>query len=144
MPTLYPNSGALFIAGTMKTALAASKLRLVKIPNFSPAVNTQLATLEAGECDFSGYPAGGLTIANFTDPLLNPVGGASIESGTKQFAYVAPVDPEDAVGNVVTGWFLVDATGKLIQAGNFPNGIAVTAPGLGVPMNVLMLFGSVP
>lgn len=142
MAVLYPNSGALFLATNAKTALAASKLRLYKGTTLVPIPATTLAELEAIEADYSGYTAGGATIANFSAPLLSPSGGASIQSGLVQFAFLSPTPPAEPVSNVVGGWFLVDATGKLISIGTFPNGIGMAADGQGIPMNVQLVFGT--
>lgn len=139
--TIYPNVGALKIAATERTALAASNLRLFKGTAFIPSVSTTLADLTPIECDFSGYPAGGAPIANFQNPLLAPGGGASIDSGLVQFAWVAPVPPAEPVGNLVGGWFLVDSAGVLVAVGTFPNGISVSMAGQGIPMNVGLVFG---
>lgn len=140
---LYTNSGAIFLATNARTALAASKLRLFKDTGLVPTPGTTLAELAAIEADYSGYTAGGITVANFTTPLLNPTGGASIQSGLQQFAFVPEVDPEDNVTNVIGGFFIVDATGKLVLVGTFPNGVPMQVEGNGIPMNVQLVFGSI-
>lgn len=140
---VYPNVGALVLAGVVRTRLAASKLRLFKNTGYMPNVSSTLAEMTAIEADFSGYPAGGATLTAWLAPLLNPLGGASIESGLVQFQVVPPTPPDPIVPNVIGGWFVVDSTGALITAGNFPNGVSMVADGMGIPMNVQLVFGSV-
>jgi hypothetical protein len=143
MPQLYPNTGALFLAGNARTALAASKIRLFQDTGFIPTAGTTLADLEDIEADYSGYAAGGIAVTNFTLPLLNASGGASIQSGLVQFTFTAPADPAEPVPNVIGGFFLEDATGKLVSVGTFPNGVAMQQNGQGIPMNVQLVFGTI-
>jgi hypothetical protein len=135
---LFPNSGTLAIAALLKTALAASKLRLIKGNSFIPGVSTTRAELIALEADFTGYPAGGATIAAMLNPLLNPVGGASIDWPTVQFAAASPY----TVGNVICGWWLETAEGVVIALGNFPQSIPVAEAGQGFPMSGSLVIPS--
>ena len=56
-------------ATELQTALINSKLRLFKSGTLIDTSMTTKAMLEAIECDYDGYVAGGLTIAAFGDPL---------------------------------------------------------------------------
>lgn len=130
----FPNEGSITVAGLVKTFLAASFLKLFK-SDFTPSVSSVLADFDAAGCDFTGYtPA---TIANFFNPVLNPAGGASIDSPTVQFAAAGPF----TVGNVVGGWYLVDENETVVLAfGTFASPIPVGAAGQGFPMNVTLVF----
>jgi len=134
----YPNLACLQMATELKAALALSKVRLFKtmtndeppVP-FVPTVSTTSAELENAECDFDGYPAGGITVTAMLAPLLDPAGGASIESPVVQFAW-AHVDTD--VGNVVAGFWLEDAAGILRMIGVLPVPIPLQGPGQGIPL----------
>src|SRR5262245_58134589 len=105
MPTmLYPNVGALRLATLLQTDLANSEIHLFQSGTVTLSTSTVLADLTAVEADFTGYAAE--VIATWLDPLLNGSGGASIESGTVQFAIVTPF----TVSNVIQGWWLEDVT----------------------------------
>jgi hypothetical protein len=137
MPIYYPNLACLKMADELKTALAAAKCRLFKTETapgepFLPSVSTTPAQLAAAECDFDGYPAGGLTVITMSPPLLDPIGGASIESPILQFAYT---DGAAHKGNVVGGFWVEDATAHLRLIGVFPQPIPVQGPGQGIPLN---------
>lgn len=137
MPTLiYPNAGSLKVAEVMRTALADAELRLFKAgAGIVLQPTTTLAQLAAAEADYTGYSAA--TIAAWLPPLLSPLGGASIESGTVQFQTQSPY----TVGNTIQGWYLVDGGGGLIVCGDFPQTIAMLGNGDGIPMNLQLVFG---
>ena len=133
---LFPNSGALKIATLVQTALANAKLRLVKGTSFTPGPSITRADLQAMEADFTGYPAGGATVAAMLDPLLNPIGGASIDWPTVQFSAAAPY----TTGNVIIGWWLETATGVVIAVGSFAQPIPITGAGTGFPLSGSLVF----
>lgn len=136
MPQFFPNSAALAIAALVQTELALSKLRLFK-NGFTPSVSTTRAELIAEEADFTGYPAGGSAITAFLDPILNPLGGASIDWPTEQFAPASPF----TVGNVIGGWWIEDAGGTLVYAiGTFAAPIPMNAAGQGLPLAGSLVF----
>ena len=83
----FTNAGALRVAFYAQSYLPASHIRLFK-QGFVPTPANVLADFLTHECDYDGYPANGNVVANWTAPLLTPGGGASIESGVSQFAYV--------------------------------------------------------
>lgn len=132
---IYPNVGAINIATLVQTELALSKLRLFK-QGFIPGVGTTAANLIAEECDFTGYPAGGNEVTAFFDPILNPLGGASTDWPTSQFAAAAPY----TVGNMVGGWWLETAAGDLIACGTFAEAIPIGAAGQGLPLAGSLVF----
>lgn len=140
--TIYPNVGSINMAATQRAAMAASKLRLFKGTSYIPSSASTAGELNAIEADFSGYPAGGATIAGWQPPLLAPVGGASIDSGLIQFAFTPPDPPATPVVNLVGGWYVTKADGTLIAVGTFPNGIPMSVPGQGIPLNVQLVFGT--
>jgi hypothetical protein len=136
---VYPNEGTQKIADTVKTLLASSKLRLFTTAVTAVGSGTTKAELEAAECDFTGYTEGGVTITAFLAPLLNPVGGSSIDWPTVQFAAASPY----TVGNVVGGWWIETAAGVLIACGTFGGGgIPVGAAGQGFPLSGSLVFPS--
>lgn len=137
MSVFYPNAGALVLAEEAQALLAASMLRLFK-STIIPNVSTTLAELEADEADFTGYAAGGIEITAFFDPVLYPLGGASISAPTVQFQ----TDDPTTVGNVIGGWWLETAGGNLFAIGTFPNGQPMQAPNQGLPLNLTLVFGS--
>ena len=112
-PLIYPNSGSLWLAGIVQTALAASDMHLFKTGTVPLTPLTELTDLDAVEADYTGYAA--QTIAAWFAPLLNGLGGASIESGLLQFAITAPY----TVGNMIQGWYLTETGGDLVCAGDF-------------------------
>lgn len=132
----YPNVGALFVAGKMKTALAGCKLRLFQ-DGMGIVVGPSLtaAQLIAAEATFDGYAA--ITIAAMTAPLLNPVGGASISTGSQQFAIAAPY----TVTNVIAGGWLEDSTGVLVMAWSYGTPKALVNPGDGIPVEQILVYG---
>lgn len=135
-PFLYPNVGALWVAAQMQAALAASKLGLFQSGTITLQASTTLADITAVEADYTGYVAGGQTITTWTDPLLNPAGGASIESGLFQFAIASPY----TVPNSIQGWFITETGGELVCAGDFPQPKAMVGAGDGIPFNVELIF----
>lgn len=136
MPALiYPNSGALWLAAVVQAALAASVLSLFQTGSITLSANTTKAELEAAEADYTGYAVE--TITAWFDPLLNPAGGASIESGLVQFMIDAPY----TVPNSIQGWWLEDSAGDLVCAGDFATTKNLVGAGDGIPMNVELIFG---
>jgi len=136
MPTLiYPNAGALWLAGVVQTALAASEMKLFQSGTITLSPATTLAQLDAVIANYTGYAT--QTITAWFAPLLNPLGGASIESGLLQFAIAAPY----TVPNTIQGWYLVDAGGDLVCAGDFATPKELVGAGDGIPFNVELIFG---
>ncbi len=136
MPAVfYPNVACLQMATELKAVLAASKMRLFQ-STFVPSVSSTKADCEAAECDFTGYPAGGIAITAWSAAILDPAGGAGIESGLVQFVW-ATGSPD--VGNLVGGWFLEDSTGKLRAIGVFDVPVPMQAAGQGIPLSVKLI-----
>lgn len=136
MPALiYPNSGSLWLAAIVQTALAASVMHLFQTGSVVLSAATVLADLEAAEADYTGYVE--QTITAWFDPLLNPLGGASIESGLLQFAIASPY----TVDNVIQGWYVQDSADALVCAGDFTTPKALVGAGDGIPFNVELIFG---
>jgi len=62
--------------------LAAGKVRLTKVVGFNPQSSMTIATLTPDECDFVGYPAGGLALTpsaevNVTQATIGVIGNAT-------------------------------------------------------------------
>lgn len=134
-----PLTGGLFQAGLMQAAMAASKLRLF-VGTFNPGPNDTLAALEAIEATFDGYPAGGYALTTWLAPSYSPVGGVAIISPQVNADYNTPSSPP--VTNIVTGYFLVDATGKLIADGTFTTPQFLGVVGDAFVLTVSLLFGT--
>lgn len=134
--TIYPNVSAIYLAGLVKTALAASKLKLFKAIAAPLSVSTVLADFT--EADYDGYAE--ITIAAFHNPYIDPAGGASIQSGTQQFDFVSV----PLTTNIVLGWYLKNAAGALVVAGTFDAPIAMAQPGDAIPLNVALNYGAPP
>lgn len=132
---LYPNGGALWLAAKARTALATSVLKLYTA--LANPLTPSTVVADFTEADFSGYAAA--TITNFLLPYIDPAGGATIQSGTIQFGYVAPMS--GPIGNTVLGFYLVDSTGALIVAGSFDAGVTMNANGDAIPINVALNYG---
>lgn len=136
MSVYYPNVGTLWLANNVQGDLASSVLHLFK-SSYTPSVASILSALTAAECDYDGYAA--KTITAWLNEIYNPAGGASIQAPTQQFEYV---DGVGHVGNTVGGWYLVSSGGSLVAIGTFDAPIAMTANGNGIPIDILLRFGT--
>lgn len=132
---LYPNVGSLLLADTIQTLMAGSELHLIKDPGPTLLPGIDLATLVAAEADFTGYAP--IVIAAWLDPILSPLGGAQIGSGTQQFMAAAPY----TVGNSIVGWWIETGAGVLICCGNTPQPVSMAGAGDGFPLDVQLVFG---
>lgn len=126
---IFPLESVLFQAGLIQTALAACHMRLFKA-GLTCSFQTQLSDLVAAECDYDGYPAGGV-VGNWSNPTLGPGQSGVTNSPTAQFS-VASGGPGS--WNVVGGFFIVTAGGKLFLCGNFPEPIPMQTVGAGFPL----------
>lgn len=135
---IFPNEAALTGAAVLQTALANSKLHLFKSGTVVGA-ETTLVDLDAAECDFDGYTAGGVTITAWLAPLLKAGGGAFIESGYKQFQYV---DGVGHVTNIAGGWYITTSGGALWSADNFAVPVPFQADGQGVNLDIIQNYGT--
>jgi hypothetical protein len=98
--------GRTFMNGLLKTMktvpgaalLATGKLRLSKDPSFAPTPATTLAELEANECDFSGYPAGGIAVSLTTDLNETPQIQGILTRGVFAATTATPFVPGSALG----------------------------------------------
>ncbi len=134
---IFPMESVLLQAGLIQAALASSRLRLFKdgtVVSFS----TTLADLLAAECDYDGYPSGGVA-GNWSNPTLGPGTSGVTNSPTAQFA-VTSGGPGN--WNVVGGWFISTAAGKLFLCGNFATAIPMQTVGAGFPMTAGWGIGS--
>jgi hypothetical protein len=104
----YTKECAVAKAKDIQTALATSKLRLFKAPDLVPTTFTTRAELEAAECDFSGYTAGGYPLPVWTGPANNPGGGQALTSPLIHPAVDGAADP--IIPNSVGGWWVEDKT----------------------------------
>jgi len=134
MSTLYPNGGALVLAGKVKTALATSTLHLYKAISRPLGPGTVIGDFT--ECDYDGYAA--KTITAWNNPYLDPAGGASIQSGLEQFDYVYAT----GITNNVLGFYLVDSGSNLFFVGDFTDPIAMAANGDAIPLSLILNYGA--
>jgi hypothetical protein len=134
--TLYPNVAALYLAGLVRTALAASHLKLYTALANPLSPGTVVADFT--EATYDGYAP--IAIANFLHPYIDPAGGATIQSGTQQFDYGPAAAPP--VTNTVLGFYLLNAAGALVVAGSFDNPIAMANLGDSIPVNVSLNYGA--
>jgi len=132
---LYPNTGSLWLAGVVQAALANSEVHLFQSGSVTLTPLTVLADLTAAEADYTGYALE--TVTAWFDPLLNPLGGASIESGLLQFSIDAPY----TVSNMIGGWWVEETGGELVCAGEFPTPRPLAGAGDGIPFNIELVFG---
>jgi hypothetical protein len=124
---LYTLEAAFAKATDIQAALATSKIRLLKGPDFVPNQFTARATLLANEADFSGYTAGGYALAAWNGPGNAPGGGAQITSPLVHPAVDGAADP--IVPNSIVGWWIDDDTAitpqvRLVGIFNPPRGMA--------------------
>ncbi len=132
---LYPNVGAMLLAGIVQEAVAGAFIKLYSA--IAQPLSPSTVKTDFTEADFSGYEAAEITA--WFAPYIDPAGGATIQSGTFQFAYVAPM--ADPVSNTILGWWLEDADGNLIECGNFPAPITMTRNGDAIPVDLLLNYG---
>lgn len=137
---IWTREGANAKVGILKTALAASKVRFFKSSLF-PTVNTTKAMLVAGECDFSGYTAGGYALATWTGPINNPASGAIMSSPLVNVVFTPPADPDPPVGNAVGGWWIELSAGGVYVVGTFEQPITMNQAGDGFPWVVQIVEG---
>jgi hypothetical protein len=88
------------------------------------------------EADYDGYVA--KTITAWNNAYLDPAGGASIQSGTQQFDFTSV----PLTTNLVLGFYVTNAAGALIFAGNFDAPIAMIQNGDSIPVNATLNFGA--
>ncbi len=140
---LTTQEGALRQAALMITSLAMSKLLLLKGPITLTEFTTKAALL-ALQADFSGYTAGGYSIASWTGPTKAPGGGGLISSSLVNIVIVPPEDPDPIVGNTLYGWWIQDATGNVRQAGVFDPPRPMNEVSDQFPFVEQMVFGKNP
>lgn len=132
--TLYPNTAALFLADTMRTALVGAELALFK--GIAAPLAPSIVLGDLTEADFDNYAR--ITIAAWLPSYLDPAGGASFQSGTQQFDFV----PGLGTTNNVLGFYVLNAGGDLILVGEFDAPIAMNALGDSIPLNVTLNYGA--
>ena len=133
MAAFYPLVGTIWKAGLAQTALAASKLHLLKA-GFVPSQSSQLADCQANESGFDGYSA--QTITAFNPPGLDPAGGAAISSPLVQFSSTPAAPPHT---ENVGGWFLVTTGGTLVAIGTLATPQPMGGSGQILPLVVKLI-----
>lgn len=136
-----PLVGSQFLAGLIQSGLAASKLRLF-VAGYQPNLNDTLADLVAVEATFSGYPAGGYSLATWSAALFNPVGGSQTVAPQTDVLFTAP-GSGSPVTQTLGGWFLVSSGGILVADGLFDTPIPMVQNGDGFPITMALFAGTV-
>jgi len=106
----YPRAGQQWLAGLVRTALAASKIRLFQSTLVADDL-TDLATLEAAEADYDGYAE--IALAAWGAVYQSPLGAAT-QSPQVQFQPTGSV-----VTNSIGGAWIETAGGIVIQIVKF-------------------------
>jgi hypothetical protein len=136
--TLYTNQGALGNATRQQTFEALAKVRLFKT-SLAPLTPTTTKTeLVAAEADYTGYPAGGIVITAFLDPILATEGGYAIQSPAIQFTTPDPTTTPNLIG----GFWLESAAGDVILATQFNTPLPMQVPGQGIPVSIRQVLGN--
>lgn len=114
--TLYTNEAAERKVALIVGSLVSSKVRLFRA-ELTLTVFTTKVELVSAECDFEGYPVGGIALAAWTGPSIVGGGGRALTSPLANFATANAVtlDPPNQVG----GWWVEDATGNVRLTGTF-------------------------
>ena len=133
--TVYPNTAALFLATTIRTALAASHMALYTA--LARPIGPAVTLGDITEASYDGYVR--KAIANFLPSYLDPSGGASIQSGTQQFDY-GPVGAPPVTNNVL-GFYLLDAAGAVVVIGSFDSAVPMSIVGDSIPVNLTLNYG---
>lgn len=136
----YTQEAARTKSALVKAALAASKVRLFKA-SFTPSPASPRSEFLANECDFDGYPAGGVAVAALTGPINNPTGGAAVNTPLVNFAWTLDTD---AVGNMVGGYWHETGAGALYTYVRFPSAVPMAAVGDGIPLVITYVDGDNP
>lgn len=136
---LYPIESVLAQVAALTGALAAAKVRLFKDSLGPVQFGTSRAALLASECNFDGYPAGGIAVPSWTPPTLAPGQGAMSSSAFVQFVTTAA---PGGVGNVVGGAWLETAGGTVWIILQFPEGVPLQVAGQGFPISFSVGVGS--
>lgn len=134
MANIYTNSGALFLANAVKTALLATSTMHLFKSAFTPGPTTTLADLAAIEADFEGYAES--TIATWLAAFIDPAGGATIIAPTRQFACTGDATPNDIYG----GWIETAVPG-LVCVFTFSEPLPIQDVGNAVNVTVGLNFG---
>lgn len=130
---IYPNDGARYLAGQIRTDLAAVQIMLFK-NDVLPGPGTLFGDLQ--ECDFTGYERYDPAVwgAVFLDPVL---GGASFQTNY-QWNYTG----DGVTGtNTVYGFALLQVEDDCFAIGTFDAPIVMAAPGDAIPLTVKLNFG---
>ena len=131
---IYPNQGCVELMGTIRTALALCEVKLGKAP-VPLAPGTVLADLTAVEADFGGYAP--IAVTALLPVFVDPIGGASAQIATIQFQCNG-----SAPSNNIYVWWVENAGGDLILAGDFPAPVPMAVATDAIPMDIKFNFGA--
>lgn len=132
----YPISSVLAQAGAVRTLLAGCAVRLWQA-GANPSFGVSLGEMVANEATFSGYPAGGIEIAAWSNPILATGQGSAINGGLVTFEHSGGAET-----NLIGGFFVVTAGGVLYIVGQFPEPVAMQVAGQGLPIALALGFPS--
>jgi hypothetical protein len=131
LSAILPESGLLALAAAFKTLCVNCKLHLFKSTIADVGTGTTLAELAAAEADYSGYTAGGVTVAAMNDPYQETDGSATVLSPLVQFNYDSAMG---AVPNTIGGFYVVTAAGDLLMAARFDTAVTLDDDNSGLPI----------
>lgn len=137
MPTVYPTAAQLALAAPIFDEFDLCVVRLWKAGQLNPIVDTTLAECTAAECNFSGYPADGLTVTALQAPFTTLEGGIQANTGLLQFTSTAA---NPFVENMVGGFYVVSSGGLLLLVGTLDTAVPIGGPNQAVPINVGQVF----
>ena len=126
---LIPRPAQTLMGAAVQALLPTGKVRLFTADLASFSQNTTRAELIAAEATFSGYTAGGYSVAAFTGPVLDPVSGVYLLSPLI-LPTVAVASPQ--VENLIRGYWYEVGT-DVWQVGKFPSDQPMVSPGNNIP-----------
>lgn len=106
-----PFLSMLDMIAALKTAMLNLSVMKLFTNDITPSVNSLVADFT--EATFTGYAP--VTLTAFSAPYLTDDDQGAANSPLATFAPASPF----TVGEIVHGWFVVDATGDLVMAGRF-------------------------
>lgn len=110
-------------------------LNLFKHGEVTATADTDAAAYAAALCDYTGYASKVLTAVN-PDPYGDEDGSYIVTVPSQQFNHGST-----GVANEVGGWWIEDADGNVLLAGNFPESVTMSGPTDSIVLAVSRRFG---
>lgn len=114
--------------------IATAKLRLSNSPSFAPTPASTIASLDATECAYSGYTAGGIAVSLSAPLNLSTVCQGVLTNGLFLATTASPFVPD-----VAYGWWIDDGT-NFIAGERFSGNQSASfaSPGAFLDLNALV------